>query len=162
MANPHRSTDAAGFRTDCDYFWYRSEPFGTGGSFGATRKLRKSKDVKGTTLREMRVLGPYLPAEQGLAGEIMRRIQAGTKAWRQCGVFWSSRTPRPIKRLMFQAFVIGGVLSGLTCFVLEKRHTDKLDALLAKYLRVLSAGKHSWVNEQGEQFSALHALGEAV
>eukprot|EP00959_Pyramimonas_sp_CCMP1952_P085379 1785494-Pyramimonas_sp.AAC.1 len=57
------------------------------GNYKATRLLRRDtgKLLQGAGCREMRALGPYLPAEQGLAGEIMRRCQAGTKAWRMCG-----------------------------------------------------------------------------
>eukprot|EP00959_Pyramimonas_sp_CCMP1952_P375408 7862869-Pyramimonas_sp.AAC.1 len=61
----------------------------------------------------MRVLGPYLPAGQGITGEVVRRIAAIRVAWRQCGVFWTSKVPRQIKRMMFMAFVVGAALSGL-------------------------------------------------
>eukprot|EP00959_Pyramimonas_sp_CCMP1952_P366422 7674449-Pyramimonas_sp.AAC.1 len=55
------------------------------GCFGTTRLLRKSKTIKGNTMREMRVLGPYLPSEQGFSGEVHRRCEAARLAWRQGG-----------------------------------------------------------------------------
>ena len=86
-------------------------------------------------MREMRVLGPYLPSDQGLGGEIARRVDAMQQAFRMCGNFWSSGTPQTLKKLIFQAFVTGAAWSGLTAFVLPARHTDILDAQLGKLLR---------------------------
>eukprot|EP00959_Pyramimonas_sp_CCMP1952_P198595 4154102-Pyramimonas_sp.AAC.1 len=38
------------------------------GSYTVTRQLRRSTELKGEALREMRVFGPYLPSDQGLGG----------------------------------------------------------------------------------------------
>ena len=71
------------------------------GKIAATRALRKSKSFLGSALREMRVLGPYLPSDQGLGGEIARRVEAMQQAFRMCGNFWSSGTPQTLKTCVF-------------------------------------------------------------
>ena len=38
------------------------------GKVAATRAMRQSKSLLGSALRDMRVLGPYLPSDQGLRG----------------------------------------------------------------------------------------------
>ena len=71
------------------------------GKILATRALRNSKSLLGCALREMRVLGPYLPSDQGLRGEIARRVDAMQQAFRMCGNFWGSRTPQTLKKNLY-------------------------------------------------------------
>eukprot|EP00959_Pyramimonas_sp_CCMP1952_P124389 2600812-Pyramimonas_sp.AAC.1 len=79
----------------------------------------------------MRVLGPYIPSDQGLGNEIRRRCDATRAAWRQCSPFWSSKTSKAIKRSMFMACIVGAALSGLSWY--------------------LPRGKNCWTDEQGRK-----------
>eukprot|EP00959_Pyramimonas_sp_CCMP1952_P219456 4588821-Pyramimonas_sp.AAC.1 len=97
----------------------------------------------------MRVLGPFIPSDQGITGEIKKRCDAIRLAWRQGGTFWSSKNSFAVKRMMFIAFVFGAGLSGLTAMVLSPCHTATLDAVIGKYLRTLARGKMSWTRADG-------------
>ena len=91
------------------------------GKVNATRALRKSKSLLGCALREMRVLGPYLPSDQGLRGEIARRVDAMQQAFRMCGNFWGSRTPQTLKTTDISGLCDGGGVERTHCICVARK-----------------------------------------
>eukprot|EP00959_Pyramimonas_sp_CCMP1952_P144394 3022659-Pyramimonas_sp.AAC.1 len=62
------------------------------GSYQATQRLRMSKELHGAACREVRALGPFIPSDQGLLGEVSRRCVAAKMARRPCGAFGKAPT----------------------------------------------------------------------
>eukprot|EP00959_Pyramimonas_sp_CCMP1952_P042706 892917-Pyramimonas_sp.AAC.1 len=57
-------------------------PAGTRAGWDHKAAAEREKKINSTPMREMRVLGPYPPGDQGYAGE-MRRCEAMQLAYRQ-------------------------------------------------------------------------------
>eukprot|EP00974_Lingulodinium_polyedra_P050754 4882061-Lingulodinium_polyedra.AAC.1 len=65
------------------------------------------------------------------------------------GAAWHSRLPYRVKRMMFIAFIVNTMFSGMTAFALSDRHYRSMDKVLVSLLRSLMMGRAAWLTEAG-------------
>ena len=88
-----------------------------------------------------RYLGPHITPSQSSTYELPRRLEAASCAFYSMGRFWSLKTPHRWKRTVFIGLVVNSLYSALEAFILSERQENRLDAHLARLLRVAMCGE---------------------
>lgn len=103
-----------------------------------------------------RYLGPIIQVNQGAAKEVDKRAMAAAAGWRATGRIWHQQIPFPLMRAIFQAKVMGALLTGLESMVPTSKQVNRLNNVAYNYakrivltrdqLRESSVGKYSKVS----------------
>ena len=111
-------------------------------------------EIEGKVCKDARYLGSRLQANASAAIEVQLRLGAMDKAWRAMGGYWSSKAPRKVKVLLFDAFVHSAGLSGFEAFVLTSGQCKEIDTAVLKMARRILGEKASgrrWARRQSMQ-----------
>ena len=87
-----------------------------------------------------RYLGGMLHKDGSMAPERAARIQAMTSAWGTLRSFWTSKTSLKKRSYFFRATVFEAALAGCEAFLHTTKDVDALEAVVAKFGRVLLGG----------------------
>lgn len=115
--------------------------------FGKEDALKHLRDmvadracVPGRKLRQLRYLGSQLHRLGSNTPELNMRVSRTWAAWYALSGFWRCSAPHRVRRLVFQAAIVGTAISGLTSFVLSPAEVRKLETLIVKLGRKLMQG----------------------
>ena len=98
------------------------------GAVAATRSIFSSRRVNGgDAARFSRYLGLQVGVDDSAQVEVRKRVQEAKKSWAQMGRAWHSGLPLRTKRVLFIAFVINSLLSGMESFALTPSQLQKME-----------------------------------